>query len=99
MKKTINGLFTIIAITAFGMISAPTLSTINTVFAAKSNPFDNPIFKNFPIPNRDLFNVDTPDSTNNVPQQDNTPKSNNNDNNDKPKSNNNDNNDKPKSNN
>jgi hypothetical protein len=36
---------TLIAITAFGMISAPTLSTINTVFAY--NPFaDNPIFAN-----------------------------------------------------
>jgi hypothetical protein len=45
MHHKINGLLTIIAITAFGMVSAPTLSTINTVFAY--NPFaDNPIFAN-----------------------------------------------------
>src|SRR6476646_6722280 len=45
MQHKINRLMTLIAITAFGMISAPTLSTINTVFAY--NPFaDNPIFAN-----------------------------------------------------
>ena len=45
MQHEINGLLTIIAITAFAMVSAPTLSTINTVFAY--NPFaDNPIFAN-----------------------------------------------------
>jgi uncharacterized membrane protein YgcG len=45
MHHKINVLLTIIAITAFDMVSAPTLSTINTVFAY--NPFaDNPIFAN-----------------------------------------------------
>jgi hypothetical protein len=40
MQHKINNMFTIIAITAFGMISAPTLSNINTIFAQEFNPFD-----------------------------------------------------------
>jgi hypothetical protein len=47
MRNTINGLFTVLAIAAFAMISAPTLSTMNVVFA--ENQFSFGVFKDLGI--------------------------------------------------
>ena len=88
MQNTINRLLTVIAITAFGMISAPTLSTINVVFA--DNQFSFGPFKALGIDkffeksannnnNQQTSDNNQPKSDNNQPKSDNNqPKSDNN---------------------
>lgn len=77
MQFKINKILTFMAVTTFAMISAPTLITINTIFAATFNPFDNPIYDGLNFKNKDLFNIKTPDFTNSQPQKDTTTSTNN----------------------
>ena len=93
MYNTINRILTVIAITAFGMISAPTLSTMNSVFAI--SPFSIEPFKSLGIDK--ILEGSTKNNDNNAKSNDknNQPKSN--DKNNQPKSN--DKNNQPKSNN
>jgi hypothetical protein len=102
MQYTWNKLLTVIAITAFGMISAPTLSSMNQVFAASLDLSNFAPLKKLGLDK--LFDKSTsnndnqPKADDNQPKaDDNQPKSNDNQpksNDDKPKSND----DKPKSN-
>jgi hypothetical protein len=97
MYNTINRILTVIAITAFGMISAPTLSTMNSVFAI--SPFSIEPFKSLGIDK--ILEGSTKNNDNNAKSNDN--RANSNDNNNQPKSNDNnaksnDKNNQPKSN-
>jgi hypothetical protein len=96
MQHTINKLLIVLAITAFGMISAPTLSAMNIVFAASFDSFSSGPFKSLGLDNLGIdkilekatnkANDNSPKSDNNSPKSDNnSPKSDNN----SPKSNDN----------
>ena len=96
MQHTINKLLIVLAITAFGMISAPTLSAMNVVFAASFDPFSSGPFKSLGLDNLGIdkifekatnkANDNSPKSNDNSPKSnDNSPKSNDN----SPKSNDN----------
>jgi hypothetical protein len=87
MQYTWNKLLTVIAITAFGMMSAPTLSSMNQVFAASLDLSNFAPLKKLGLDK--LFDKSTSNNDNQPKADDNQPKSND----DKPKSND----DKPKS--
>jgi hypothetical protein len=89
MQHTINKLLIVLAITAFGMISAPTLSAMNIVFAASFDSFSSGPFKSLGLDNLGIdkilekatnkANDNSPKSNDNSPKSnDNSPKSNDN---------------------
>ena len=87
MQYTWNKLLTVIAITAFGMISAPTLSSMNEVFAASLD------LSNFgPLKKLGLDRLFDKSTSNNDNQPKSNDNNNNNNNDNQPKSNDNNNN-------
>jgi hypothetical protein len=85
MRNTINGLFTVLAIAAFAMISAPTLSTMNVVFA--ENQFSFGVFKDLGIDK--FFEKSNNNNNNNANDNNNNNANDNNNNNAKTDNNNN----------